>query len=184
MTRAGVEQLRFPVGRFSFPPSLTAEDRERAIAAIERLPRDLASALKDAGDTELESRYREGGWTVRQVVHHLADSHINAYVRMRLTVTEDHPTIKTYDEARWAELADTALAPRVSVQLLEALHHRWVALLRSLTGADFARTLNHPEHGPIRLDQLLAMYAWHGEHHVAHVRLAFGRRISLSPAQS
>lgn len=140
--------------------------------ALERLPGELAAALGSASDAALESRYREGGWTVRQVVHHLADSHINAYVRMRLTLTEDHPTIKTYEEARWAELGDTALAPQVSLRLLEPLHQRWVALLRSVSAADFARTLNHPEHGPMRLDQLLAMYAWHGEHHVAHVRIA------------
>ncbi|HEX6251868.1 MAG TPA: putative metal-dependent hydrolase [Gemmatimonadaceae bacterium] len=172
MTEAGVEQLRFPVGRFVFPPSLDAAGRERAITAIERLPTELAAALGNAREAAFESRYREGGWTVRQVVHHLADSHINAYVRMRLTLTEDHPTIKTYEEARWAELGDTALPPQVSVRLLEPLHQRWVALLRSIPAADFARTLNHPEHGPMRLDQLLAMYAWHGEHHVAHVRIA------------
>lgn len=172
MTDPGVEELRFPLGRFVFPPSLAAAERDLAITAIERLPGELAAALGNANDAALESRYREGGWTVRQVVHHLADSHINAYVRMRLTLTEDHPTIKTYDEAQWAELGDTALAPQVSLRLLEPLHQRWVALLRSVPAAGFARTLNHPEHGPMRLDQLLAMYAWHGEHHVAHVRIA------------
>lgn len=173
VTGAGVEQLRFPIGRFTFPPSLGPEARQLAIAAIERLPGDLSAALATAEDAALESAYREGGWTLRQVVHHLADSHINAYVRMRLALTEEHPTIKPYDEARWAELTDvTTLPPLVSIQLLEALHQRWATLLRSLEDADFARTLNHPEHGTMRLDQLLAMYAWHGEHHLAHVRIA------------
>jgi uncharacterized damage-inducible protein DinB len=177
VTDPGVEHLRFPTGRFSFPPLLNAAERELAIAAIERLPHDLATALRDHQDDALEERYREGGWTVRQVVHHLADSHINAYVRMRLTLTEEHPTIKPYDEGRWAELADvTSLPPRVSMQLLDALHQRWAVLLRSLDEADFARTLNHPEHGTMRLDQLLAMYGWHGRHHVAHVRIALAGR--------
>lgn len=175
MTDAGVEQLRFPTGRFTFPPSLSTEERRLSIAAVEQLPRNLAAALGDPGDAALESRYREDGWTVRQVVHHLADSHMNAYVRMRLTLTEDHPTIKPYDEARWAELTDaTTLPARVSIQLLDALHQRWVVLLKSLGEGDFARTLHHPEHGTMRLDQLLAMYAWHGKHHVAHIRIALG----------
>ncbi|CAN5273579.1 bacillithiol transferase BstA [soil metagenome] len=175
MTGAGVEQLRFPTGRFTFPRSLSAEERRLAIVAIERLPRELSVALGEPDDTAVESRYRDGGWTVRQVVHHLADSHINAYVRTRLALTEEHPTIKPYDEGRWAELTDvTTLPPRISLQLLDALHQRWVVLLRSLGEVEFARTLNHPEHGTMRLDQLLAMYAWHGEHHVAHIRVALG----------
>lgn len=181
MSETGVEHLRFPVGRFSSPQSLSADERVRAIAAIERLPRDLSAALGDADDSALESRYREGGWTVRQVVHHLADSHINAYVRMRLTLTEDHPTIRPYDEVRWAELPDArTLPPRVSIHLLDALHQRWTVLLRSLDDADFARTLNHPEHGTMRLDQLLAMYAWHGGHHVGHIRIGLGSKLPAS----
>jgi uncharacterized damage-inducible protein DinB len=176
MTAAGVEQLRFPLGRFTFPPSLDAGERERAIGAIEGLPRDLAAAMEAAHDDDaLSSRYREGGWTVRQVVHHLADSHINAYVRTRLALTEHHPSIRTYEESSWAELADAKeLAPAVSMQLLDALHRRWMTLLRSLGEAEFARTLDHPEHGTMRLDQLLAMYAWHGAHHLAHIRIALG----------
>ena len=121
-------------------------------------------------NSQIDTPYRPEGWTVRQLVHHLADSHLNAYVRHRLALTENNPTIKPYDENLWAELSDAKSAPiESSLQLLEAMHERWAALLKSMPAADFSRTLNHPERGPMSLDQMIELYAWHGKHHVAHV---------------
>lgn len=164
---------RFPIGEFRRPDRLSDAEREEALAKIESAPRSLRRALEGISESQLESTYREGGWTIRQVVHHLADSHVNSYTRFRFALTEDHPTIKAYDERKWAELADARTLPvEVSLNLLDALHMRWVALLRSLKPADYSRTIDHPENGTMTIDQLLAMYAWHGEHHVAHVALA------------
>lgn len=164
---------RFPIGEFTRPATLTDAERAAAIATIEAAPARLRAAVSGLSDAQLDIQYREGSWTLRQVVHHLADSHVNSYTRFRLAVTEDHPTIKPYDEGKWAELEDARTLPvEVSVKLLEALHERWVKLLRSLSRADFDRTIDHPENGTMTLDQLLAMYAWHGEHHVAHINLA------------
>lgn len=126
--------------------------------------------MKGLRDAQLDTPYREGGWTVRQVAHHVPDSHMNAYVRFRLALTEERPTIKTYEEARWAELADAKTAPvEVSLALLEPLHERWVRLLRSLSAGDLARTFTHPEHGVRTLEWMLFLYAWHGRHHTAHI---------------
>ena len=161
---------RFPIGEFVRPERLSSTERASAIAKIEATPAQLRRALEGVSERELDSTYREGGWTLRQVVHHLADSHVNSYARFRLAVTEDHPTIKTYDEQKWAELDDARSMPAdVSLRLLDALHERWVKLLRSLQASDFDRTVNHPEYGTMTVDQLLAMYAWHGEHHIAHI---------------
>ena len=141
-----------------------------AIDAIAATPANLRSAVRGLSEAQLDTPYRLGGWTVRQVVHHVPDSHSNAYTRFKLTLTEDVPTIKPYDEGAWAKLDDTRTTPiETSLAMMDALHDRWVRLLRSLGPADFARTLNHPENGIMNLDQLLALYAWHGAHHVAHI---------------
>lgn len=163
--------LRYPIGKFdrSKGPN-TAEERKQAIEAIAETPERLKQALTGLNGKQLDTPYREGGWNVRQVVHHLADSHLNAYVRYKLALTEDNPTIKPYKEAAWAELADSRVTPiDVSLALVDSLHARWVVLLRSLKPADWEKTVNHPEAGALTLDTMLSMYAWHGAHHVAHI---------------
>jgi uncharacterized damage-inducible protein DinB len=161
---------RYPIGKFERPAAVTPEQREAFIEAIAATPLRMREALDGLSAGELDTAYREGGWTARQVAHHVPDSHMNAYIRCKLALTEEQPTIRTYEEDRWARLADTRDTPiEISLSLLDALHTRWVTLLRALPPEDFARTLNHPDHGPMTLDQLLAMYAWHGRHHVAHV---------------
>jgi uncharacterized damage-inducible protein DinB len=162
--------LRYPIGKFSFPESTTAEQRRKWIREIADAPAHLRAAVEGLSEEQLNTPYRPGGWTVRQVVHHLPDSHINSYVRFKLALTEDAPTVKTYDEALWAKLPDGATTPiETSLVLLEALHGRWVRMLESMTEPDFSRTFRHPEIGMIRLEQYLALYAWHGKHHVAHI---------------
>lgn len=162
--------LRYPIGPFTKPETFDAAHRESAIEEIAATPANLRAAVRGLSDRQLDAQYRPAGWTVRQVVHHLPDSHLNAYVRFRLTLTEDTPTIRTYHEDRWAELSDAKSAPvDVSLRLLDAVHERWVTLLHSLTADDFARRLDHPEIGMLDLDGLLALYAWHGKHHVAHI---------------
>ena len=162
--------LRFPAGPFSFDQHPTAAIRGSCIRAIAEAPRAFRQAVEGLSDAQLDTPYRPGGWTVRQVVHHVPDSHMNAYVRFKLALTEDSPTIKPYDEAGWALLVDTARTPiDVSLTLLDALHRRWVVLLESLREEDFARRLIHPERGPVTTDWLLQLYAWHGRHHAAHV---------------
>lgn len=166
------DDLRYPIGRFEMPTgALSVPERERLISSIETLPRRLRAAVAAFTPQRWRTPYRPGGWTVHQLVHHIPDSHLNAYTRFKLALTEDEPTIKPYDETAWAELPDTAACePEVSLDLLEALHRRWVALLRSLSSDGFARTLRHPEHGrAFTLDQMLAMYGWHSEHHLAHI---------------
>jgi uncharacterized damage-inducible protein DinB len=164
------DDLRFPVGRFQRPVSLSDEQRAAAIAAIAAAPAKLRAAVRGLSESQLDTPYRPDGWTVRQVVHHVPDSHSNALTRFKLALTESTPTIKPYDEAAWANLGDVRTTPvETSLVLLEALHDRWVRLLHSIAPADFDRTLNHPENGLMNLHQLLALYAWHGEHHVAHV---------------
>jgi hypothetical protein len=166
-----VTDLRYPIGKFSYDGAMTDTRRADCVARIAAAPGRLRAAVAGLDDAQLDTPYRPGGWTVRQVVHHVPDSHINAYTRIRLALTEDTPTIKPYEEARWAELPDARTLPvEVSLALLDALHGRWVTLLRRLGGADGARQFRHPEHGRlITIDELIAMYAWHGEHHVAHV---------------
>lgn len=162
---------QYPIGRFHFTAPDTAAGRAAWIDQIEDLPARVAAVVARLTDTQLDTPYRPGGWTPRQVVHHLPDSHLQAYGRFKLALTEDEPTIRPYDEARWADLADTARTPpEVSVQLLTALHRRWVVLLRAMDDADFQRGYHHPEQGRIvRLEEALAMYAWHGRHHLAHL---------------
>ena len=168
---------RYPIGPFAMDAPLSPADRPALLAELEALPSRLRAALAGTEEGDLDRTYRDGGWTVRQVVHHLADSHTNGLIRWKLALTESSPTIKPYDEARWAELGDVAATPvEVSLALLEALHRRWVALGRSLGDDEFARTYVHPEHGrPFTLDRSLANYSWHGRHHLAHVLLALGR---------
>ncbi len=160
---------RFPTGKFAFNPSPTAESRRQCIDTIGSFPAELKAAMPTA---QIDRHYREGGWTGRQVVHHVADSHMNAFVRFRLVLTEDQPTIKPYKEAEWAKLADsTTEDPAVSVQILEGLHRRWQRMLEAMTETDFARAAIHPEHGPVTLDWFLQLYAWHGRHHIGHLKL-------------
>jgi hypothetical protein len=166
------DDLRYPIGRMPvLDDEITAQQREEWIRTIEELPKKLRQAVRGFTPDRWDTPYRPGGWTVRQVVHHIPDSHMNAYVRVKLALTEDEPTIKPYDEAAWAELADTRDAdPQVSLALLEALHSRWAVLWRSLPEQAFRRTYRHPEHGRLfTLEQVLAMYAWHSEHHLRHV---------------
>lgn len=161
---------RYPIGKFSMPKEITPEMRRSAIAETAALPAKLRAAVQGLSEAQLETPYREGGWTIRQVVHHVADSHVNAYIRLRLALTEAGPTIKPYEEATWAKLDDAAHAPaEVSLRLLEPLHERWTLLLQTLQAEDFARPLNHPEAGPRNVDWLLFLYAWHGQHHTAHI---------------
>jgi len=162
--------LRYPIGRFKRPERLNEEERASYIDAIAATPARLSAAVAGLNAAQLDTPYRPGGWTVRQLVHHLPDSHMNSYMRCRLALTEEEPTIKPYDEARWAELADaksSSIEP--SLALLDNLHKRWVVLLRSLAPSDWERTFRHPELGLMRLDQNLALYGWHGRHHVAHI---------------
>lgn len=141
------------------------------IEVIAAAPARMRAAVAGLDDAQLDTPYREGGWTVRQVVHHVPDSHLNAYVRLKLALTEERPTIKPYDESAWAELADACVTPiNVSLTMLEVLHDRWVRLMHTLKPEDFARTYGHPEHkGDFTLDGLIAMYEWHSRHHVAHI---------------
>jgi uncharacterized damage-inducible protein DinB len=162
--------LRYPVGKLACDSDVTPGKRTAWIRQIAEAPAALRAAVAGLTDAQLESPYRPDGWTVRQVVHHVPDSHLNAYIRFKWTLSEDNPTIKAYDQAAWAGLADTKLTPvEVSLDLLDAVHKRWVVLLESLKVEDWARPLVHPENGPMTLDQLLQLYAWHGRHHVAHV---------------
>lgn len=163
--------LRYPVGKFQYDGVATPEARARRIEEIAKAPAALRAAVKGLSPKQLDTPYREGGWTVRQVVHHVPDSHLNAYVRFKLALTEDTPTIKPYDQEHWAQLPDTrTLPPEVSLELLDAVHQRWVAVLEGMTPADWQRAYRHPEYNRVvPLDEVLAMYAWHGRHHVAHV---------------
>jgi hypothetical protein len=159
---------RFPTGKFVFDASPTPAKRRDAIAAIAALPQELKAAM---GGAAIDQPYRDGGWTARQVVHHLADSHMNAFVRFRLALTEDTPTIKPYDETAWAKLADMKLDPAVSIQILDGLHQRWHTMLLAMSDADFSREAVHPDHGPRPIDWFLQLYAWHGRHHIGHIKL-------------
>jgi DinB superfamily len=161
---------RYPIGKFTPPQNVTPALRQQAIATIAEAPAHLRTAVKGLTESQLDTPYREGGWTVRQVVHHVPDSHLNAFVRLKLALTESEPTIKPYDEALWAELADAKLPIDVSLNLLDSVHQRWVVLWRSLKPEQFARTLRHPEHPSVlTVDWLLFQYAWHGQHHTAHI---------------
>lgn len=167
-----LDSLRYPIGKFSFPDTISPEQRQQYIAEIEQLPQAMRKAVEYLSNAQLDTPYRQGGWTIRQVVHHIPDSHINSYVRFKWVLTEDRPAIKPYFEDRWAELPDSKHTPvTVSLQLLKALHQRWVVLLKSLQDEDWAKAFIHPDNNKvIRLDTALAMYAWHGKHHLAHIQ--------------
>lgn len=162
--------LRYPIGKFERRDSLTAPDRRSLIDTIAAAPQRMREAVRGLDEAQLDTPYREGGWTVRQVVHHVPDSHMNAFIRLKLALTENEPAIKPYDEAQWARLPDVQSTPiATSLTLLESLHERWVFLLRSLDEEQFGRKFTHPDHGLLTIDWLVALYAWHGRHHVAHV---------------
>jgi hypothetical protein len=164
-----LDELRYPIGRFTPPTSSEPAARSEHISTLRLLPGNLQAAVSGLSHSQLDTPYREGGWTVRQLVHHMADSHLNAYVRTKLALTEDWPTIKTYDEAAWARLPDSTLPTDGSLAMIAALHERWVALLESLSETDFHRGYNHPELGRQELTAMLALYSWHSRHHTAHV---------------
>ena len=163
------EDLRYPIGKFSKDIEITAELRKDFIAEIGALPVELKAAANDLSDKQLDTPYRPEGWTVRQTVHHVADSHLNSLVRFKLALTEDAPTIRPYYEDRWAELKDSFLPIESSIKIIEGLHHRWATVLSAMSDADFQRKLVHPETGEWTLEELLALYVWHGKHHTAHI---------------
>lgn len=162
--------LSYPIGKFEAPAALGPDARREWIDTIAAAPARMRAAVEGLSVQQLDTPYRPDGWTVRQVVHHLADSHMHSYIRYRLALTEENPTIKPYDQVKWAELLDARFGPvETSLELLESLHSRWVALLESMSDADFERTFFHPERGQVRLDATLALYAWHCRHHEAHI---------------
>jgi uncharacterized damage-inducible protein DinB len=164
-----LDDLRYPIGRFNPPASSLPGVRSANIETLRLLPARLRAAVSGLSDAQLDKPYREGGWTVRQVVHHVFDSHANSYMRFKLALTEEWPTIKPYDEAAWAELADSRMPIEVSLTLIEALHGRWVGLLESLSDEDFQKGFEHPERGRQNLAKVLALYDWHSRHHTAHI---------------
>ncbi len=169
MSTPNLDFERFPIGKFERPAAFTPATRAEAVATLRELSTCLADALHGLSDPQLDTPYREGGWTVRQLVHHIADSHTNSLLRFKLALTEDNPTIKPYRQDAWAALADSRLPVDVSLRLVAAVHERWVALLESMHDADFGRGYTHPENGPQSLDLALAIYAWHSRHHTAHI---------------
>jgi uncharacterized damage-inducible protein DinB len=178
MNEPDLDALKYPTGRFT--PSrrpLTAEERASRIDAIRTHPAKMRVAVAGLRDAQLDTPYREGGWTVRQVVHHVVDSHANAYIRFKLAITEEKPTIRPYQEKLWAELADARTLPvEASLAILDGLHARWVAFLEALSAEQFRRALHHPEMGDLTVDNLLDLYGWHGAHHVAHISGLRSRR--------
>jgi uncharacterized damage-inducible protein DinB len=173
LAQGGLKKMsdpRYPIGKFNGQPAANDAERQKFLRDIEETPSRLKAAVQGLSPQQLDTPYRDGGWTVRQLAHHVPDSHINAYIRFKLALTEDQPTIKPYREERWAELADTKGTPvEVSLGILDLVHQRWMVLLRSLQPEDWKRTMNHPEAGVMTLDKTLALYSWHGRHHVAHV---------------
>lgn len=161
---------QYPIGPFKAPSTYSASTLAEFIQQIERLPQQVSAAVKGLSPDQLDTPYRDGGWTVRQVVHHLPDSHLNAYVRMKWTLTESTPLIKAYNEKAWAETEEVKLDPEVSLALLQALHTKWVALMRSLSPTDLKKEFTHPETNTYQsLERMIALYAWHGNHHLAHI---------------
>ena len=166
--------LRYPIGKFEWVEAAdeqeSAKNRVSYIDTIAKCPASMRTAVRDLSPEQLDTPYRPEGWTIRQVIHHVPESHMNAYIRFKLALTEDQPQIKPYNEAEWAKLPDNQITPiDVSLQLLTSLHSRWVDSLQSMQPSDFGRTLYHPEHGVMSLDRMLAMYAWHSDHHLAHI---------------
>lgn len=166
---AAENDLRFPIGKFDKNIEITAEKRQDFIQTIISLPENLRNTVENLTEEQLETPYRDGGWTVRQTIHHVGDSHLNSLCRFKLALTEEMPTIRPYDEARWAELSDSKMPVEISLKMLEAIHLRWANLLDSMTDADFERKLIHPDSGEWTLEKMLALYAWHSRHHTAHI---------------
>jgi hypothetical protein len=165
-----MEDIRYPIGKFTAQENYTSEEITGFIKRIEDLPAKLEKSIHQLNDQQLDTPYREGGWTVRQVVHHIADSHMHAYIRTKWTLTESEPVIKAYLEKLWAETGETKSSPEISISLLKALHAKWVILLRSIAPADLDRFFVHPDtKKQISLKTLMGTYAWHGEHHLAHI---------------
>lgn len=165
-----MEDLRYPIGEYTPPAQIVAADRARWIEEIASLPPRLVAAVEDLDDPKLDTRYRLEGWTIRQVVHHVADSHINAYIRFKLSLTEENPSVRPYHEALWAELPDSRAPVSISLPLIASLHGRWAVVLRAMGDGDFRRTYFHPEfERSFPLDYVLGMYAWHGNHHLGHI---------------
>ncbi|GAB3530979.1 bacillithiol transferase BstA [Pontibacter brevis] len=178
MSDEELEQLRYPIGRFDVSQPLTDEQVEQSILSIAGLPARLREAVQDMTSEQLDTPYRMGGWSVRQVVHHLPDSHLNGYTRQKLALTEDTPTIRPYNEGEWAELPDSLQgAPEISLVLLAALHQRWVLLLKNLQPEHLDRSFIHPENGEQQIRQHIGLYAWHGEHHLAHITALKNKKV-------
>lgn len=163
------EDLRYPIGKAVIEKQYSTQQRAAMVEEISAVPKKLRAAVEKMSEAQIDTPYRPEGWTVRQLVHHIADSHMNALMRFKLALTEDVPTIKPYDEQRWAELGDSALPIEVSLRLVDGVHERWAALLRSMKPEDFARGFKHPERGEMTLDMNLGLYHWHGSHHIAHI---------------
>jgi uncharacterized damage-inducible protein DinB len=163
------EDLSYPIGKFDSDFEVTPELRQKFINEVAELPKHLSEAVNEMTDDQLDTPYRPGGWSVRQTVHHVADSHLNAYVRFKLALTEDTPTIRPYHEAKWAELPDSKMPLENSFKIIEGVHSRWVNLLNSMSEEDFQKKLNHPESGLWELQKMLGLYAWHSKHHTAHI---------------
>ena len=163
------EDLRFPIGKFDKNIEVTSELRKSFVKTIEDLPNNLENAVADLSDEQLNTPYRPEGWTVRQTIHHVADSHLNAYIRFKLALTEDAPTIRPYYEDRWAELADSQMPIDVSMKIVEGVHSRWTNFLNAMSDEDFKKLLIHPESGTWTLEKMLGLYDWHSKHHTAHI---------------
>ncbi len=172
-----IDHLRYPIGTFTAPESCSSAQLDAWISVIEEFPNRLSMMVDELTAAELSWKYRPNGWSILQVIHHCADSHLNAFVRFKLALTEENPIIKPYDEARWAELADSKLSPDLSLTLLNAVHTKWVVLLRSLDDKDFDRTYFHPEHQTsFTLREVAGSYAWHCNHHIAHIQQALNAK--------
>lgn len=163
------EDLSFPIGKYDKDSEISPEQRKQFIREIAELPNNLREAVKDLSDEQIDTPYRPEGWTARQVIHHVGDSHMNSFIRFKLALTEDNPTIRPYAEDLWAQSAEYQMPVDVSLDLIDSIHRRWTTLLESMSNEDFARTLNHPETGAWTLENLLGMYVWHGNHHTAHI---------------
>lgn len=161
--------LRYPIGKFQYNEEEVINSRDKFINEIATLAEKLTAVLNNLTEEQLNTPYREGGWTIKQVVHHLADSHMNSFIRFKLALTENNPVIKPYDENLWAELSDSKIPINLSLDLINSLHQRWVILLNSMTATDYQKNLTHPEIGQLDLNKCLALYAWHGNHHTAHI---------------
>ena len=176
MDSSTLESLKYPLGHWTKPEVLTDEEQQQAIRRLAALPETLRRVVQNVSDSHADQPYRPGGWTIRQLIHHIADSHVNFYIRVKLALTEDTPTVKTYDQDAWIELADVPRVPiDVSLSMLTAVHARLIALLEAISAEDRRRPLMHPEHGRMTIEQLMSMYAWHGDHHTEQIRRALAQ---------